>query len=101
MPTFSYRRACIPANENGLLVEQSRFTLKVTSSAFRDGGKIPAKYTCDGSNMNPPLRIDNFPKAAKSLVLIADDPDAPGRAWIHWLVWNIASLPFTPRRLGR
>ena len=63
--------------------------LKVTSSAFRDGGKIPAKYTCDGSNVSPPLRIESLPKAAKSLVLIADDPDAPGKTWIHWLVWNI------------
>lgn len=69
-------------------------SLKVTSSAFRDGGKIPAKYTCDGSNVNPPLRVANLPKAAKSLVLIADDPDAPGKVWIHWLVWNID--PKTP-----
>lgn len=63
--------------------------LVVTSSAFLDGGKIPAKYTCDGPNVSPPLRIENLPKTAKSLVLIADDPDAPGKTWIHWLVWNI------------
>lgn len=64
-------------------------SLKVTSSAFSDGGKIPGKYTCDGSNVNPPLRIENLPKAVKSLALIVDDPDAPGQTWTHWLLWNI------------
>jgi Raf kinase inhibitor-like YbhB/YbcL family protein len=64
-------------------------SLEVTSSAFRDEGKIPAKYTCDNSNVNPPLHIENVPNTAKSLVLLVDDPDAPGRVWIHWLAWNI------------
>jgi Raf kinase inhibitor-like YbhB/YbcL family protein len=64
-------------------------SLKVTSSAFSDGGKIPKKYTCDNSNVNPPVRIENLPKAVKSLALIVDDPDAPGRTWTHWLLWNI------------
>ena len=63
--------------------------LKMTSSAFSDGGKIPKKYTCDNSNVSPPLRIENLPKAVKSLALIVDDPDAPGRTWTHWLLWNI------------
>ena len=64
-------------------------SLTVTSSAFSDGGKIPKKYTCDDSNVSPPLRIEKLPKAVKSLALIVDDPDAPGRTWTHWLVWNI------------
>ena len=64
-------------------------SLKVTSSAFSDGGKIPKKYTCDDSNVNPLLRIENIPNTVKSLALIVDDPDAPGRTWTHWLVWNI------------
>jgi Raf kinase inhibitor-like YbhB/YbcL family protein len=64
-------------------------SLKVTSSAFSDGGRIPKKYTCDNSNTSPPLRIENLPNAVKSLALIVDDPDAPGRTWTHWLLWNI------------
>jgi Raf kinase inhibitor-like YbhB/YbcL family protein len=64
-------------------------SLKVTSSAFSDGGKIPRKYTCDDSNVSPPLHVENLPKAVKSLALIVDDPDAPGRTWTHWLLWNI------------
>jgi Raf kinase inhibitor-like YbhB/YbcL family protein len=64
-------------------------SLKVTSGAFFDGGKIPKKYTCDNFNVSPPLRIENLPKSVKSLALIVDDPDAPGRTWTHWLLWNI------------
>ncbi|MBN2093805.1 MAG: YbhB/YbcL family Raf kinase inhibitor-like protein [Candidatus Zambryskibacteria bacterium] len=63
--------------------------LKITSVAFEEGGKIPSKYTCDGENINPPFKIENIPPEAKSLALIADDPDAPSGVWVHWTVWNI------------
>lgn len=66
-----------------------REELKVSSSAFAAGGKIPKKYTCDDANISPPLRIQNIPPGAKSLALIVEDPDAPGGTWTHWLVWNI------------
>jgi Raf kinase inhibitor-like YbhB/YbcL family protein len=63
--------------------------MKITSSAFQDGGNIPSKFTCDGSDTSPPLQITSVPVEAKTLVLVADDPDAPGRLFTHWLVWNI------------
>ena len=64
-------------------------TLKITSSAFHEGGNIPSKFTCDESDTSPPLQITGIPSNAKTLALIADDPDAPGGLFTHWLVWNI------------
>ncbi len=64
-------------------------TIKVKSTAFEENGLIPSKYTCEGENINPPLDLEQIPAEAKSLVLIVDDPDAPKKTWVHWIVWNI------------
>lgn len=68
--------------------------MKLTSSAFTNGGKIPSVYTCDGKNINPPLSLSDVPAQAKSLVLIMDDPDVPvsvrkDRMWVHWVVYDM------------
>ncbi|MBU3978526.1 YbhB/YbcL family Raf kinase inhibitor-like protein, partial [Patescibacteria group bacterium] len=64
--------------------------MRITSSAFENREQIPGKYTCNGENINPPLKFSEVPGEAKSLVLIIDDPDAPGGTWIHWIVYNIS-----------
>jgi Raf kinase inhibitor-like YbhB/YbcL family protein len=64
-------------------------SISVTTPAFQAGGDVAAKFTCNGANVNPELRIDGVPSEAKSLVLIVDDPDAPRGLFTHWIVWNI------------
>lgn len=63
--------------------------MQLTSPEFKNMGFIPAKFTCDGQDINPTLEINGVPEAAKSLVLIVDDPDAPRSTWVHWVVFNI------------
>jgi Raf kinase inhibitor-like YbhB/YbcL family protein len=63
--------------------------LNVTSPAFHNHGNIPVQYTVDGDNLSPPLEIEGIPENAQSLVIIVDDPDAPKKTWVHWVVWNI------------
>ncbi len=69
-------------------------TLKLVSAAFAEGGAIPQKYTCEGKDISPPLAWSGIPLAAKSLVLIVDDPDAPDpkapmMTWVHWVLYNL------------
>jgi len=69
-------------------------TLTLTSRAFAHQADIPAKYTCEGSDVSPPLAWSDLPAGTRSLVLIVDDPDAPDPAapkmtWVHWVLYNI------------
>ncbi|MGE5797263.1 MAG: YbhB/YbcL family Raf kinase inhibitor-like protein [Ignavibacteria bacterium] len=64
-------------------------SINITSAAFENGEFIPAKYTCDGANISPPLSWNGIPEGTKTLALIADDPDAPGHTFVHWVVFNI------------
>lgn len=62
---------------------------ELTSGAFVEGALIPKKHTCEGEDLSPPLRWSNPPPGARSFALIADDPDAPGGTWVHWVMFNI------------
>lgn len=64
--------------------------MKLTSPAFKNNEFIPAKFTCEGLDINPALTIEGVPQGAKSIALIVDDPDAPMGTWVHWVVFNIA-----------
>jgi Raf kinase inhibitor-like YbhB/YbcL family protein len=64
-------------------------TINVTSSAFKEGGMIPSKYTADGQDVSPVLKWDGLADGTQSIALICDDPDAPVKTWVHWVIWNI------------
>jgi Raf kinase inhibitor-like YbhB/YbcL family protein len=71
--------------------------IKLTSSAFEEGGMIPSKYTCDGQDISPPLTWDDVPANTESIAVICDDPDAPMGTWVHWVLFN---LPAEKRELA-
>jgi Raf kinase inhibitor-like YbhB/YbcL family protein len=69
-------------------------SMTLTSAAFKHGGEIPAKYTCDGEDISPPLSWSDVPPTALSLALIVEDPDAPDpaapqRIWTHWVLYDM------------
>jgi len=63
--------------------------MTVSSPAFNDNGRIPPVYTCDGEDINPTLEFHDVPEEAHSLTLIVEDPDSPGKTWVHWVLFNI------------
>lgn len=63
--------------------------MQITSAAFRDGERIPTRYTCDGENLSPPLEWDNAPERTESFAIICEDPDAPGGTWVHWVLYAL------------
>jgi Raf kinase inhibitor-like YbhB/YbcL family protein len=73
-----------PAAQKGTIME-----LKLTSASFKAGQAIPRQYTCDGVNVSPPLEWGHAPKNARTIAIIADDPDAPGGTWVHWVLFNL------------
>jgi Raf kinase inhibitor-like YbhB/YbcL family protein len=72
----------------------SASSLQLTSTAFTQGGAIPARYTCEGNDSSPPLAWSGAPAGTRSFALVVDDPDAPDpakpqRVWVHWVVYNL------------
>lgn len=70
---------------------EAGMAMALSSPAFENGGMIPALYTCDGSDISPPLSWTEIPLDAHSLVIVCDDPDAPGGTWVHWVLFNLHS----------
>jgi Raf kinase inhibitor-like YbhB/YbcL family protein len=82
--------------------EKKPMNLQITSTAFAEGQSIPQKYTCQGSDVSPPLKWSGAPAHTKSFALIADDPDAPDpkapkMTWVHWVLYD---LPATTTELA-
>lgn len=72
-------------------VEDVKTTLNVSSPAFEEGSRIPAKYSCQGEDVSPALQWGEPPQGTQSFALIMDDPDAPVGIFTHWVLFNIPS----------
>jgi Raf kinase inhibitor-like YbhB/YbcL family protein len=72
-------------------VKENEMEISLSSTAFREGEGIPAKYTCEGQDISPPLGWGEPPPGTRAFALIMDDPDAPGGVFTHWVIFNIAS----------
>lgn len=71
-------------------------TFQLHAPDFTPGGDIPAQFTCQGSNASPALSWSVAPKGTQSFALVLEDPDAPGRTWVHWVLYDV---PATEREL--
>ncbi len=72
-----------------LLFSCAGLCLTLESPAFDDGSYIPSRYTCTSYDYSPPLKWYDIPEGTKSFVVICDDPDAPFKVWVHWVIFNI------------
>jgi len=65
--------------------------MKVSSTAFEEGGMLPPRFTCDGEGISPPLEWAEVPDGTQSFALICEDPDAPGGNFTHWFLYNLSA----------
>jgi Raf kinase inhibitor-like YbhB/YbcL family protein len=86
---FACTFIAFPVSSEDKEMEGKKMDLKVTSTAFVQGAMIPSKYTCDGSDISPPLSWTKGSEGTKSYALISDDPDAPVGTWVHWVMYNL------------
>jgi Raf kinase inhibitor-like YbhB/YbcL family protein len=63
--------------------------ISISSDVFENGGMLSSEYTCDGNDVSPDLSWDTIPAGTRSIALIVDDPDSPGKTWVLWVIYNI------------
>lgn len=65
------------------------FTL--ASAAFANNGELDPCFTADEEDsVAPPLEWTAPPPGTSEMVLVVEDPDAPGEEpFCHWLVWGL------------
>ena len=85
----TYGGATQPSSSS--VTQEAPMSLSISSVAFASGQSIPAKYSCVGREVSPPLTWSGAPANAKSFALIVDDPDAPMGTWVHWVMYNISA----------
>jgi Raf kinase inhibitor-like YbhB/YbcL family protein len=104
MMTTLWRPACLAVvgvlslsgcglfGQNKLIRGSVPDSVTVTSPAFREGATIPLRFACKeegGQGKTPPLRWSAAATGVGAQALVVDDPDAPGGAYVHWVLFNM------------
>jgi Raf kinase inhibitor-like YbhB/YbcL family protein len=89
IPAGSFARSAPDARSRGVAGRAPEISLQLTSDAFVANQAIPSEYTCDGAWTTPPLTWSKAPPTTRSVAILMEDPDAPGGAFLHWLVTGI------------
>lgn len=63
--------------------------LQVSSPSFKNNDLIPQKFSCEGENISPALKIRDIPHGTKTFAVILFDPDASADGFVHWVLWNL------------
>ena len=66
-------------------------SIALSTPNFKDGAAIPKAISCDGEGRKPTFAWRALPTGSIELVLVVDDPDAPGGTFTHWTAWGIAA----------
>lgn len=72
-----------------LFLSVNAMALELKSDDFKSGAYIPFKCAYDSSNIHPSLYWSDVPEGTESFAIICDDPDSPGKIWVHWVIFNI------------
>ncbi|HWK42531.1 MAG TPA: YbhB/YbcL family Raf kinase inhibitor-like protein [Croceibacterium sp.] len=102
-----HARLAVARLGSGDLLGRDGFSIR--SAAFADNEELDPSFTADEEDaVAPPLEWSAPPTGAAELVLIVEDPDAPGaEPFCHWLVWGLAPQRGqllegeTPPRVGK
>ena len=100
MALVSLTGCSIRAQDTGPMPTSETSTIVVRSTAFEDGARIPARYTCTGDDIPPPLTWSGVPAGTSRVAVVVDDPDAPGGTFLHWFVLLGASATSAPEDIG-
>jgi Raf kinase inhibitor-like YbhB/YbcL family protein len=79
----------IPPSSETPSTKEVAMSFEISSPAFTNGGEIPSKFSCKGSDVSPALTWTEPPAGTQSFALIMNDPDAPMGIWVHWVIFNI------------
>lgn len=80
-----------PAKSSGkpATKEKTFGKIKVTSTAFKAGGPIAVKYTCDGAGTSPPLRWQGVPHGTSEVLVLAIDLSGGAKDVVQWAIAGI------------